>query len=92
MDATQERKVVICDLIAVAVMQQLAQGEGVDLDDSCACADLLVRRSGDVARFVVSCLPRLMEIDQPGGDSAVIERLVLEATTTAWHQLKQEQL
>lgn len=85
-----QREIRINDLIATAVWQQLALQEGIDMDDSSACADLLIRRSDDLAHFMANCLPQLAELGQPGGDPAVAERLLLEAAATAWQQLQQE--
>jgi hypothetical protein len=91
MAATQDRETTLSNLVSLCAMRLLATEEGYEPDDLAASVDAFKRRGDEVARFTEICLPLVKEIDQPGLDPVVAERLFLEAAATAWQQLKQEQ-
>ena len=90
MAATQDREVALANHVSMFAMGMLAQEEGRDPSDQDACVDALMRRGAEVVRFTEIGLPLLKEIDRPGLDSAVAERLALEAVATAWKKFQQE--
>lgn len=90
MAATQDREVALANHVSMFAMGMLAQEEGYDPNDQDACVDALMRRGAEVVRFTEIGLPLLKEIDRPGLDSAVAERLTLEAVATAWKKFQQE--
>jgi len=90
MAATQPREIALSNSVSMFAMKMLAQEEGLDAADIGACVDVFIRRTDEVTRFHAICHPLVKEIDRPGIDLAVAERLILEALATAWHQFKQE--